>query len=583
MTIPDEVLPLLPRSSGAPCARILSNGRLTTLLTAAGTGYTNFEWRRVTSWTPDPVEDRDGVFLYLRDEDDAATWSLGLEPVAGAPDHYEVSAGPGRVRIERNENGIEAECEIVVTADVDADLRRLRLRNPGPRSRRLSVTTYAGLVLFHPGGHAGHPGFSKLFVETSADPGAGVLLARRRPRGEAPEPLHLAHALVGPGAASFETDRARFVGRGASLARPAALERGAALSGTAGNVLDPIVSWRRELELAPGASVELVCVLAVGSTESEARALLARFAEPGAFDAARAGAERRAWAELERCALTPAQGDYLQALLAAMLYGARELRAPADVFRRARGTPDDLWIFGLPPDQPLALVESGAAAGVLGTDLAAAISYWSGLGVTVRGLALGGGATGSDAIVTPKPDAEPRALDSARACARLVLIDAWPRLAVPAAGAAPKYRPSDARGARRAARATRAPLRERDWRLHARRQRVRDRGERRRRRVRAPADAVGERAREPGLRGAGHRARQRLHVEPQLARAPAHPVVERSDPGSPRRSASGFATKRHASSGRRSRDRRRQAHPTRCATASAPARGATRATASSRR
>ena len=287
--IPDEAPPLHSRASGAPCARILSNGTLTTLLTAAGTGFTNFEWRRVTSWTPDPVEDRDGVFLYLRDEDDGAAWSIGLEPIAGAPDGYEVTAGPGRMCIERSENGIEAECEIVVAADVDADLRRLRLRNSGPRARRLSVTSYAGLVLFHPGGHAGHPAFSKLFVQTSVDPGAGVLLARRRPRGEAPEPLHLAHALLGPGAASFETDRARFVGRGASLARPTALEPGASLSGAVGNVLDPIVSWRRWIELAPGARQQRLQILeqrrhhqleAVAARQVEQRA-------PQLFDAPR--------------------------------------------------------------------------------------------------------------------------------------------------------------------------------------------------------------------------------------------------------------------------------------------------------
>ena len=328
MALPVSPPALVPHAAGGPCARLLSNGALTSLVTAEGTGFTQLDWRRITSWTPDPVEDREGLFLYLRDEEDGALWSLGREPVAGAPDRYHVRSEPGLLRIERSERGIEAVCEIAVGADRHAELRRIRLRNAGARPRRLSLTSYVGVVLHHPGGHAGHPGFSKLFVQTSVDAAAGVLFARRRPRGSAPEPLHFAHAVFGPGAASFETDRARFVGRGRSLASPAALDPGASLSGSIGNVLDPIASWRRELTLAPGETLELLGVIALAENEADARALALEMAAPGAFDAVRDGAERRARAERDRCGLAPEQAAYLEALLAQMLYGVAALRAP---------------------------------------------------------------------------------------------------------------------------------------------------------------------------------------------------------------------------------------------------------------
>ena len=383
MALPGSPSALVPHAAGGPCARLLSNGALTSLVSAEGTGFTQLDWRRITSWTPDPVEDREGLFLYLRDEEDGALWSLGREPVAGAPDRYHVRSEPGLLRIERSERGIEAVCEIAVGADRHAELRRIRLRNAGARPRRLSLTSYVGVVLHHPGGHAGHPGFSKLFVQTSVDAAAGVLFARRRPRGSAPEPLHFAHAVFGPGAASFETDRARFVGRGRSLASPAALDPGASLSGSIGNVLDPIASWRRELTLAPGETLELLGVIALAENEADARALALEMAAPGAFDAMRDGAERRARAERERCGLAPEQGAYLEALLAQMLYGVAALRAPAEVFRRVRGTPDDLWTFAIPPDAPLVVIEDGPAAAALARELETAIAYWSGFGFAV--------------------------------------------------------------------------------------------------------------------------------------------------------------------------------------------------------
>ena len=444
MEFPAASASLVARAAGA--GRILSNGELSTLLGADGTGFMQLGWRRITSREPDPRGERDGVFLYLRDEDDGAFWSVGLEPVAGAPLRYEATSGPGRLCIVRVERGIEAECEALVAADAHVELRRVRLRNLGGRPRRLALTSCAGVVLHHAGAHAGHPAFSKLFVQTQVDRAAGLLLARRRPRGPEPEPLVLAHALFGPGAASFEADRARFIGRGRSLARPAALAAGSPLSGTVGNVLDPILSWRRELTLAPGASAELVCVLALGESEALASQLALRFGDPAAFAAAREGAERRATAELARCGLAPEQGEYLQGLLAALLAGAPELRAPAEVLRRVRGAPGDLWSFGLPPDQPLAVVEAGPRAAVLQAELEVALGYWRALGHSVRGLALGG-ASGSDAIAVAKPDAETRLLDSARAMARLWLRDAWPPLAAPAPEPGAAHRASDARAA----------------------------------------------------------------------------------------------------------------------------------------
>ena len=58
------------------------------------------------------------------------------------------------------------------------------------------------------------------------------------------------------GAVEWETDRARFIGRGRSPARPAALD-GRALSGTTGAVLDPVAAVRERVRLAPGAFVRV--------------------------------------------------------------------------------------------------------------------------------------------------------------------------------------------------------------------------------------------------------------------------------------------------------------------------------------
>ena len=82
----------------------------------------------------------------------------------------------------------------------------------------------------------------------------------------------------------WETDRARFIGRGRTLASPAALASCGPLSGTVGNVLDPLLALRRIVELEPGTSVRLVGVLTAGTDRRAVENALAAASVTGASD-----------------------------------------------------------------------------------------------------------------------------------------------------------------------------------------------------------------------------------------------------------------------------------------------------------
>jgi hypothetical protein len=58
----------------APHARVLSNGRYTTLVTSGGGGFSDCDWYAVTRWTGDRVSDQEGVLVYLRDLDSNEVW-----------------------------------------------------------------------------------------------------------------------------------------------------------------------------------------------------------------------------------------------------------------------------------------------------------------------------------------------------------------------------------------------------------------------------------------------------------------------------------------------------------------------------
>src|SRR5207344_2661796 len=102
------------------------------------------------------------------------------------------------------------------------------------------------------------------------------LLFSRRPRSATEPRVWAFHVLAIDGRLGggfeWETDRARFLGRGRSPANPLALD-GGRLSGTTGAVLDPIASVRERVRLAPGAFVRVSFATGVASDRESALTL----------------------------------------------------------------------------------------------------------------------------------------------------------------------------------------------------------------------------------------------------------------------------------------------------------------------
>ena len=245
---------------------ILSNGRYGVRLTAAGTGSSSLGPWALTR------RGRDGGWcFYLRDLDSMEFWSAGYLPVRRAPARYEARFGDTVATVTREDEFIETRMDVLVDADRNLEWRRLTLTNTGDHPRRIEVTTCVEVALNTPAADAGHPAFSKLFLETDFIDALGALQCRRRPRSPEDTPLYLVHAMTANGqtALEYETDRARFLGRGRTVASPAALVWSTPLSGTVGPVLDPVLSLRRHVSLEPGQRVHFDAVLAAGTDEAQ--------------------------------------------------------------------------------------------------------------------------------------------------------------------------------------------------------------------------------------------------------------------------------------------------------------------------
>lgn len=254
----------------------LTNGRYELLISDSGAGQSSCNGIALNRWRNDPVQDDLGSIIYLRDLDTGRFWSLGYQPTRTPTERYRAGLDDGRFVLERQDEGIDARLVVSIDAHADLERRRVRLRNLSARARRIELTSYLEVVLFPADADAAHPAFAKLFVQTERDPASGALLARRRPRAQHEAWPWMIHALAGVVPTQWESDRVHFLGRGRTPARPAALLGDEPLSGTVGNVLDPVLSLRAVIELAPGGEAE--CLFLTGAGQDRESAL--RLVEP---------------------------------------------------------------------------------------------------------------------------------------------------------------------------------------------------------------------------------------------------------------------------------------------------------------
>ena len=362
--IRDLVPPALRRFDSphdiTPRTHLLSNGRYTVMMTAAGSGFSRWGDLAVTRWREDATRDGWGTYLFLRDVRTGDVWSAGYQPCGIEADHYDVVYSEDRVKITQQDASLAIVLEIVVSHEDDAELRRVTVTNLESRSRAFDFTSYAEVVLAPQAADEAHPAFSNLFVQTEFVDAQKTLLATRRPRSPEEPRVWLAHVAASEaepiGALQHESDRARFLGRGRTIRTPSAVIDGRPLSNTDGTVLDPIVSLRHRVEIPAQGTVRLVFTTLVAPSRVEALEIAEKYLHAATFERASALAWTQAQVQLHHLRITQDEAHLFQRLANRLLYGDRTLRAGARELAASRGGPAGLWAHGVSGDRPIALV-----------------------------------------------------------------------------------------------------------------------------------------------------------------------------------------------------------------------------------
>ena len=342
-----------------PHAQFLSNGSYTTVVTNSGGGASFCRGRVVTRHREDATRDPGSQFIYLRDVRSGAVWSATHHPTGTEPEDYLVTFLPEKATFSRRHDGIASLLDVAVSTEDDVEVRRLAVTNHSDRPREIEITSYAEIVLAPAADDLAHPAFGKLFVETEYLPERTALLCSRRPRSAEEAGLWAVHVLSlegrTQGPLEWETDRARFLGRGRSPEDPQALD-GRSLSGTTGVVLDPVVSLRQRVRLAPGGFVRLSFATGMALSRDTALALAQKYHGPSSAARTFALAFAHAQSALRHLGITSEDALLYERLASRVLYADRSLRAGPELLARSELGQEGLWPYGISGDLPILLV-----------------------------------------------------------------------------------------------------------------------------------------------------------------------------------------------------------------------------------
>jgi len=371
-----------------PEVQLLSNGRYHVMVTNAGGGYSRWKDLAVTRWREDGTRDTWGTFCFLRDIESGTAWSSAHQPTLKRTENYEAIFSEGRAEFRRRDGEFDTHTEIVVSPEDDIELRRVRITNRSPTRRTIEVTSYAEVVLAAPDADALHPAFSNLFVQTEIVASRRTILCTRRPRSgdeAVPWMFHLmaVHDADG-GALSYETDRARFIGRGRSIAAPRAMEDGATLSGSQGSVLDPVAAIRCRITLDPEQSACVDLVYGIGGSRDAALGLVEKYQDRRLADRVFELAWTHAQVVLRQINASEVDAQLYGRLANSILYAHAALRAESSVLMRNRRGQSGLWGYAISGDLPIVLLRIGDLANIeLVRQLIQAHAYWRLKGLAV--------------------------------------------------------------------------------------------------------------------------------------------------------------------------------------------------------
>lgn len=377
----------------SPSVHLLTNGKMSCLLTDTGLSYTKMNDIFLNRFRFD-FRQPCGKFLYLKNVKTKKIWSASAAPIFSVPEEERVLFYPHKAEYYRLENKIESVMQIVVSAEHHVELQTLTLCNHGEEEAVLDITSYTEPLLNRQEADLAHRAFQNLFVQTAFDEQNCTLYAMRRTRESDVPCVAFAGMQVQEGNisdVSYETDRLRFLGRNRTVSDPKAITEGNNLSKTTGDVLDPILSLSCRVVIPPEQSAQITLIYGMAFSRDEASRLVAIYRDTEAVRRTSDIAQMRSRNENEFLNFSAKQQVLYWDLLSKILF---HLPVSVKTVSAAGQNQQTLWKYGISGDLPIVGITAEGNHYEPVQELLNAHEFWQAKGIRID-LVIIGKTTGS--------------------------------------------------------------------------------------------------------------------------------------------------------------------------------------------
>ena len=278
-----------------PWINYLGSEDFFTLLSNTAGGYSFFRdarLRRITRYRYNNAPlDQEGFHIYIKDGE--TVWNPGWQPVQTELDHYECRHGLGYTVIEGAKNGVSVRQELFVPVGERCMLMRVTVKNEGEQAKNLRLFPFVEFCLWDAMDDASN--FQRNYSTGEVEVVGSAIYHKTEYRERRD---HYAVFWANRAPDGFDTQRDAFLGLYGSPARPEAVF-GGGCTGSVAHGWQPVAAQQFNLELAPGESESVIFGLGyIENPQAEkwaapgivnktrAEAMMARFADDKAFDAA---------------------------------------------------------------------------------------------------------------------------------------------------------------------------------------------------------------------------------------------------------------------------------------------------------
>lgn len=342
-----------------PEVSVLSNKKYCLLMNDRGNSFSRYRTLQLNRYRKVTEQDY-GIFMFAKDLDTNYVWSNTYAPINKNPDKYEVVFASDRIKYYRTDGDITTKTEIIVAKDHHAEIRKVTFKNESDEVKRLQLTTYTEPILAENMADVSHKAFSNMFIHSVYDKRSNSLIVRRKSRGEANISSYMVNRLVIANPKdefSFETERSNFIGRNKVIGEAEALNK--TLSNYAGDNLDPVMSLRNSIEIAPNSSETVYLVVGFGRSKEQIQDIIKAYNTEKQMDKAFKFATLMNVINTKNLNIT-GEDMRMYNIMLNYLYQTTKLSVTEermDYLRKNALGQSGLWKFGVSGDRPIISVE----------------------------------------------------------------------------------------------------------------------------------------------------------------------------------------------------------------------------------